>query len=73
MFGDIVVQKRYKWEFGYKPSFTKIAIISIKKKLLVLEYIDRGYIVIFYRLNNYAITPIIYLTQVLYYYILSTN
>ena len=37
--------KRYKWEFGYGPSFARIANLRTKKELLVLEYIDRGYVV----------------------------
>ena len=65
--------KRYKWEFGYRPSFARIAVISTKKELPVLEYIDRGYVVIFYRLNDCAVTPAIYLMLVLYCYIPSTN
>ena len=73
MFGDVIVQKRYKWEFGYGLSFTRIAVISTKKELLVLEYIDRSNIAIFYRLNNCAITPTIHLTLALYCYILLIN
>ena len=39
--------KRDKQEFKYRLSFTKIAILYTKKELLVLEYIDRGYMVIY--------------------------
>jgi len=52
--------KGYKWEFGYRLSFTRIAVLRIKKELLVLEYIDRGYVVIFYRPNNCANMPAIH-------------
>ena len=52
--------KRYKREFGYGPSFARIAVSRIKKELPVLEYIDRGYIVTFYRPNDRACTPAIY-------------
>ena len=37
--------KRYKWEFKYRPSFTKITVLCTKKELLVLEYINKGYVV----------------------------
>jgi len=37
--------KRYKWEFGYGLSFARIAVLRIKKELLVSEYIDRSYVV----------------------------
>ena len=53
MFGDIIIQKKL---IGIWIS-TRIAILRIKKELLVLEYIDRGYIVID---NNRADIPIIY-------------
>ena len=69
MFGDVVVQKR---STGIWIS-TKMAILRTKKELPVLEYIDRGYMVIFYRLNNCAVTPAIHLTLAPYCHILLTN
>ena len=60
--------KRCNWEFGSKLSFTKITVLYIKKELLVLEYIDKVY-----QLNDYAVTPAIYLTLALYCYILLIN
>ena len=53
------LSKRYKREFRYGLSFARIAVISIKKEPPVLEYIDRGYVVTFYRPNDRACTPII--------------
>ena len=73
MFRDIIIQKIYKQEFGYRLNFIKIAVISIKKELPVLKYINRGYIVIFYQLNNYAVMTAIHLILVLYCHILLIN
>ena len=69
MFGDIIIQKKLT---GIWIS-TRMAILRIKKELPVLEYIDRGYMVTFYRLNDCAVTPAIYLTLAPYYHIPSTN
>ena len=56
MFGDVVVQKR---STGIWIS-TRMAILHIKKKLPVLEYIDRGYIVIFYQpIDELYIQPLL--------------